>query len=461
MNYKSILSILLQVMIVSCTTQPEEITLMTKGVKIHAHAAHTRTSFDGNRSTWSSGDRLKVAIGATNEDLLIEEFTLYDAEAGVFENTQLTLNQNLNYNVYALYSAQGVSPTTSTKSATVQIGASSQTQNGTSTSHIAPLDPLFGKAEGVRANAIGMQMNHSAVVLRINVKNDTSSTISGIKSVQIMAPAGVSLSGERIIDLTAEPREAISGDSGTNSLTIDINSSGSISNGSTFTVWAAAAPFALEAGSTLKFVVTTTDDKVLEHSKSFAEAMAFEAGSIMQTTITPTPQAEQIVLKWGYLEGYTQPVGIPECETDNLSDISSNSDVNKNGVLSETYPISHWQIRIDGDVKHAYVSKLNCIRFRDITDEQTANIYFPAIDGYRLSKVVADIRTAKSNKLCVGIRPEIASLNDKNTQNESTTYELTTSSVGEQYSLYIYSTDSGKLSYDLTGIELTYTLEKQ
>lgn len=459
MNYKSFISILLLTLVMSCTTQHDEVTSLVKGVKIRAYTSDTRTTFDGERSMWSEGDQLQVAIGTADNNLQIAEFSLQDAQDGEFENEELSLRQNILYNAYALYSVQGVSPTTSTKSATIIIGASSQTQNGTSTSHIAPLDPLFGKAEGVRANAIGMLMYHSAVVLRLNIKNQTSGTISGIRSVKVVAPAEVSLSGERTIDFTAEPHEAISGEGGSNTLTINVNSSGSISNGSTFTVWGAAAPFVMEAGSTLKFVVTTTDDKVLEYSKSFAEVMAFEAGSIMQTTITPTPQAEQIVLNWGCLGDNTYPAGMPTCTLDDLNDKSSDSAVNKNGICSGTYPISHWQIRIDGDVKHAYVSKLKCIRFRDITNEQTAKIYFPAIDGYRLTKVVANIRTAKSNDLRVGIRPEIASLNDKTTQNESTTYKLTTSSVGEQYSLYIYSTDSGKLSYDLTSIELTYSLE--
>ena len=76
------------------------------------------------------------------------------------------------------------------------------------------------------------------------------------------------------------------------------------------TIWAATAPFTMAENSVMHFTLTTADDKVLEYKKEFAASTDFEAGVIMSTTIAPEPRPEQIVIQWGYLDGYTAPVGM-------------------------------------------------------------------------------------------------------------------------------------------------------
>ena len=439
--------------LISCNNDKEN--SLTRGVTIKALTTHTRTSFDGVSSTWDADDKLQVTIGAAGESLSVHEFTNSDPTNGLFANADLTLDNTKTYDLYVLYSAHGDAPSTD-GSATVAIGAQTQEQEGTTATHIAALDPLYGSAAGVQSNNIAVGMNHSATVLRITIENTTGAEIEGIKSLTITTPDNTALHGQGTIDF-ATGTIAMSGDDA-NSITVNIQNSGSVAasgDGSSFTVWAAAAPFTMAEGSSMHFTLTTADDKVLEYEKLFEAETSFSAGVIMSTTIAPAPRPEQIVIQWGYLDGYTAPVGMPSCETD------VDNMVNEIGITNGSYPTEHGNITIDSAVKFAYVSLSNIIRFKDVTATDNAYICLPVIPDYKLTQVITSIPSnlvGKRANLRIAIDPA-ASTSAKNTNVQNATFNLTDTSSDQQYKIRIYSTNTTKTSYDLTGIQLTYVLE--
>ena len=444
------------VALISCNNNQEY--NLTKGVTIKAITSHTRTSFDGSISTWDTNDKLQVAIGTTGEALALHEFTNSDPANGLFTNADLTLNNTLTYDLFALYSAHGELPDTDSRSATVAVGAAVQEQMGTSTTHIAALDPLFGSVTGAQSNNFAVNMKHTASVLRITIKNTTGAEISGIKSLEITTPEGVQLHGTGVIDFATN--KVVMGNDGSNSITVNIQDSGSITAEGEFTVWIATAPFTMTENSAMLFTLTTTDDKVLEYKKEFATSTEFEAGVIMSTTITPEPRPEQIVIKWGYLDGYTAPVGMPSCTSDILTESSSKSEVNKLNVTSGSYPTKYGDIEIDSNVKYAYVTSIKCIRFRDLTSEKSADIKLPIIDGYKLTQVIFNVTSSQASgqrdNINVSVHPsELTAEIPKG----STIFNIEDSNSTQQYGIHISNTMDTKTPCDITGIQLTYILE--
>lgn len=454
---KKYLSILMLVALIACNSNQEY--NFTKGVTIKASTSQTRTSFDGSISAWDANDKLQVTIGATGEAPSLHEFTNSDPSNGLFTNADLTLDNTLTYDIFALYSTQGELPDVTNRNAAVAIGAAVQEQTGASAAHIAALDPLYGSTAGAQSNNIAVNMKHSATVLRITIKNTTGAEIAGVKSLKISAADDIQLHGTGTIDFAAN--EVTMGSDGSNAITINIQDSGVIAADGEFTIWAAAAPFTMAENSAMHFTMTTTDDKVLEHKKVFAASTDFEAGVIMSTTIAPEPRPEQIVIQWGYLDGYTAPVGMPSCETDIFSESSSNSTVNQIGITSGSYPTEYGHITIESAVKYAYVSRSGFIRFRDITSTDNAYINLPIIPGYKLTQVISripDNLVDKRTTLRIAIDPA-ASTTAKTTGTQNATFNLVGTSSDQQYKIRIYSTNETLTSYDLTGIQLTYVLE--
>ena len=455
---KRYLSFLMLIALISCNNDKEN--SLTRGVTIKALTTHTRTSFDGVSSTWDADDKLQVTIGAAGESLSVHEFTNSDPTNGLFANADLTLDNTKTYDLYVLYSAHGDAPSTD-GSATVAIGAQTQEQEGTTATHIAALDPLYGSATGVQSNNIAVGMNHSATVLRITIENTTGAEIEGITSLTITTPDNTALHGQGTIDF-ATGTIAMSGDDA-NSITVNIQNSGSVAasgDGSSFTVWAAAAPFTMAEGSSMHFTLTTADDKVLEYKKLFETETSFNAGVIMSTTIAPAPRPEQIVIQWGYLDGYTAPEGMPSCTSDSLNEPSSKSPVNKLNVTSGSYPTEYGDIVIDSDMKYAYVTSIKCIRFRDVTSDKSADIKLPIIEGYKLTQVIFNVTDNHSDNSREGIKVSIIPSDlTETTPRGTTTFDLEDTISTQQYSIHISSSTNVKTPCDITGIQLTYVLE--
>ena len=449
---KKYLSILMLVALIACNSNQEY--NFTKGVTIKASTSQTRTSFDGSISAWDTNDKLQVAIGATGETPSLHEFTNSDPSNGLFTNADLTLDNTLTYDIFALYSTQGKLPDVTNRNAAVAIGAAVQEQTGASAAHIAALDPLYGSTTGAQSNNIAVNMKHSATVLRITIKNTTGAEIAGVKSLKISAADDIQLHGTGTIDFAANG--VTMGSDGSNAITINIQNSGPIAADGEFTVWAAAAPFTMAENSAMHFTLTTSDDKVLEYKKEFATSTDFEAGVIMSTTIAPEPRPEQIVIRWGYLDGYTAPVGMPSCE----SDIAAENTVNKIGVTNGSYPTEYGNITIDSDVKYAYVIASKCIRFRDLTNEKSANIKLPIIDEYKLTQVATTVGSGhnegKRSNISIKIMPSEL---DAETPSGTDIFNLENTYSSQQYTIVISNSMSSLTSCDITGIQLTYVLE--
>lgn len=438
------------VALIACNSNQEY--NFTKGVTIKASTSQTRTSFDGSISAWDANDKLQVAIGATGEAPSLHEFTNSDPSNGLFTNADLTLDNTLTYDIFALYSTQGKLPDVTNRNAAVAIGAAVQEQMGASAAHIAALDPLYGSTSGAQSNNIAVNMKHSATVLRITIKNTTGAEIAGVKSLKISVDDDIQLHGTGTIDFA--DNEVTMGSDGSNAITINIQNSGVIAADGEFTIWAAAAPFTMAENSAMHFTLTTSDDKVLEYKKEFAASTDFEAGVIMSTTIAPEPRPEQIVIRWGYLDGYTAPVGMPSCETDvdNL--------VNEIGITSGSYPTKYGNIEIDSDVKYAYVTSIKCIRFRDLTSAKSAEIRLPIITDYKLAQVIFNVTASQASgqrdNINISVIPsELTAEIPKG----STTFNIVNSNSSQQYTIHISNTMDTKTPCDITGIQLTYILE--
>lgn len=458
MRVRSFGLLFLLALMTSCAEVSDDIQMPIKGVTINATTHSTRTTFDGESTIWSEDDKLQVAIGADSETPRVEEFVYDSSLANTFVNDQIVLTPNTLYNAYALYYAQDVLPEESDMTATVMVGAATQQQTAESSSHIAPLDPLFGKAEGVSYDNIGVEMMHTAVVLKIDIANTTDETIAGIRSLTISAPEGICLSGNRKIDFATLSTSALDDSSGSNIVTVNVESSGAIAAGETFTVWAATAPFAIEDAE-LNFALTTTDDKTLLYTKTFDGECIFRPGYIMETTIAPTLLAESLTLRWGYLDGYVEP-NWP----------NDDKQANSSGVQDSRteFTLDGYHLVVVSDCTFEYRSTTSCIRFDGISLDDNVHIHLPMIPNYKLSHVSSHIRYNSSAPRPVSIG--IVSSDDtsfekisKKTNSATNDYDLTGMTSSEyQYSICIeYSANNSSTTLlDLTGIELTYVLDK-
>ena len=458
MRKRQFLALVLCALTVACEKDSMNTQNLIKGVSIKAETDLTRTTFDGEHSLWCEGDKLQVAIGVADREFSLAEFTCQTAEENYFFNETLTLDPDLTYNVYALHSKQNIQPNANSKTATVKVGSPTQQQVGASASHIALYDPLYGKMEGALYNNINVAMNHTAVALQINIENTLDEAISGIESLHIVAPSGVNLSGSRSIDFRQFTTSAVAGSNDSNELAINISSSGAIAKNETFTVWAAATPFTMEAGSTLNFRVTTTDDKVLVFSKTFTSQTKFSAGSIMQTTIAPVPSVQQITLQWGYLDRYTRPEGMPETTAGEISRVRN--------TIKQFY-VGGYPITIDTECKFAYIPASGCIRFSEVSKDNVVYIDLPKISNYKLVGVKTHI-TQNSATAGRPIKVDIISADDANfqidemnTSRVTNSYDLSEKTSSQyQYSIYIYGTNTTGYNFDLTGIDLIYVLDR-
>ena len=113
-----------------------------KGLTITAlHDASSRTTFDGEKSKWSDGDKMNVLISASDDSSIgPNEFEITDAENAKFSNSDVVTNAGETYKFYAVYPVCDIS---ADKCATIHVGAAAQEQVGMSANHIAALDPLY------------------------------------------------------------------------------------------------------------------------------------------------------------------------------------------------------------------------------------------------------------------------------------------------------------------------------
>ena len=207
-------------------------------------------------------------------------FTCQDGQAGTFSNSTIELNPESQYDFYAVYPTSA-EVDAANLSAQITIGAATQTQDGDLPAHIAQLDPLTGCIKDTLPNSVSIPMHHNAAVMAINVVNNLTTTF-GIKSLNIIADDGIKLCGTYDIDIASG--ESSNPTNASNTITVNVENSNAISQDGTFKIYAAIAPCTLPENSTLKFVITDTNNIQYEFTKTFAAEFGIAAGDLLSTS---------------------------------------------------------------------------------------------------------------------------------------------------------------------------------
>lgn len=453
-SLKSIYAIVLTALFfIGCSKDDISPENINRGVSLRAVNSQTRTStaLDGEgalQSSWSAGDVMKVAIagdGYSNSG----DFTLSDAINSVFTNTDLALDATKQYSFYGVYPAVDIDSSLETHSyVNVTIGAAEQAQQGSNVAHLAALDPLVGaSSEASEPSAATIAMHHTACVLKLNVRNSTGSEIAGIKSVSITAPSGTYLAGEYKVDLKDSNASFILNEGATSTVSVTVESSGAVANGSEFTVWAAVAPFTIGSGVPLKFTVTTAADKVYQIEKSLASNTTFASGSVMATTLELMPETQTISIDFTDTENY--PSGFPTSEP--------------NGVNAGTYTIDGQTLHITSTYKFYYkaTNNIGLLFLKNNSATVTNKISIPQISGMKPTKLIVTRSNSGGGDIPLNIvysdGGEDISVAGETITATKKTINLSSTDSSTQYYLK-FSTTSSQSSFILSNLEITYSL---
>lgn len=285
-----------------------------KGLTIKASDSPTvRTSFDETKTQWSNDDMLNVHIsGGDYKTPQSKIFTLSNSEQAEFTNPDVELSTGTEYNFHAIYPSSAAIDS-STKSVSLNIGAATQTQGGTSpTAHIAVLDPLYGHCTAT-PEAVSIPMKHTAALFKLNIQNATENEIT-VKSVKMTAPTGVAIAGTHTVNLEtgAITPSATNGET-SRTIVLTLNSPATIAQNGNFTAWIAAAPFVIAKGGSLLFTVTDSENNQYDIIKSFADGHTFASGKIASTTLeinaenkVTTGQEKEVTLDFTVNGNYTK-----------------------------------------------------------------------------------------------------------------------------------------------------------
>lgn len=405
------------------------------------HADMTRTQFDGAATAWTEGDAMRVFID-DGSGTKVYRFEVTDPERGIFRNDEITLDSNTEYEFHAVWTATDTYDSADTPNAVaLDIGAAEQTQNGTSPSHVAALDPLTGSAVGRPADT-SIPMKHSATLLRLTIRNSTDNNLAGIASVKVTAPYATVIAGRHLFDIESGTAEAVA-NATANSIMLSVNDSGEIAADGEFTAWAAAAPFNIKAGDKLTFTVTSSDGRVFEIEKSFTDDKSFSAGKIMATTIelSAATAAEEIRSDVDLSDPSTYPEDFPTNTAD--------------AVTSGTYIFGGRAFTLECKNGYFFSKSNNALTFKQIIDGAT--IAIPVIQGYAPSKIT--ITNAKTSAyIKIAVETDDQSLDEKRTQAETTKFELSDTADNVQYYIKIFGTNNNaSLNYSMSKLTIEYS----
>lgn len=432
----------------SCSKDVSHTTNLQKGITLNTTMGNnaSRTVFNGSETLWADGDQMTVFISGNNYSTpSAHQFTIDTNDNNRFKNNTAEVDYTARYNFYAVYPHTAEIGENTT--ATIAIGAASQSQQGGAPSHIAALDPLTGYATEVLPIEVTIPMNHNAAVLAINITNNSEVEIAGIKSLQITTPDGVALCGSFDIDLATGDITAI-GDV-CNTTIININDSGVVENAASFKVYAAIAPIIIEAGKSLEFIVTTTDDVQHTFSKTFVEERVISAADLLTTTLTINKAEElpaEIIYEFDFTDYSTYPDGIE----------------NASGEKAY-YTFGDKQIGLENAGGYAKGGTDKFLRFKAVSKTNSAKIYPPQLNGYNISQISITSSTG-SNQFIASLYKEDVALemsaleNPTTTKNLSkngtTTMELVTPVVVDY--INIYSSNSTGQNYNCKNITIKY-----
>ena len=426
-------------MCVACKKDSTE--YLQKGLKIEAKQISTRTSFNGSKTFWMTGDEMKVLVGENDAaPTAAYKFICDSGDAGSFRNEDILLNPETAYDFYAVY-PYSAETEFNNFSTSIKIGAATQTQDGSNPNHIAALDPLTGYAKGLYCDNVSIPMTHNAAVLVINVANGLGRDVAGIKSLKIKADNGIALCGTYDIDIVDNKLSNPTNTS--NSIMVNVANSGSIANDGEFKIYAAIAPCELPSNGMLKFTVTDVDNTSYEITKVFPTGRTIEACDLLSTTLD-LAQTETIT----YNADFTSvPDGFPKTATTQTK--------------AKYYTFNGMDIGFYNKAGYEYNASNKYISFSSVgpEDEAAAKIYIPQISGYKLAslKVLGD--AAQKHKLSlingsttIKLKGVDGAVDDKKLTKD-TYIELITPSKVEYIKIFAASST---LNYKCEGLILTY-----
>ncbi len=341
---------------------------LQRGLTIEATQVSTRTSFNGDKTSWITGDEMKVMVGEDDAaPNATYNFTCENGTTGRFSNGEIVLNPEVAYDFYAVHPASAATESNSIV-AKIAIGAETQTQNGTDTNHIAALDPLTGYAKGLYPDKVSIPMSHNAAVLVVNIVNDLGQELAGIQSLTIAADNGIALCGNYEIDIVNH--ELSNATDTSSSVTVKVTDSGSISRNGEFKVYAAIAPCTLPNNAILKFTVTDTNNTSYELTKVFPAGRTIVASDLLFTTVS-LAEAEAIT----YNADFTiEQGGIPTSLT----------------KTENTYIYNGKEIGFYNANGYKYDTTNKYLLFQSVgkSNDLSAKIYIPQIEGFYLLSLI-------------------------------------------------------------------------
>lgn len=453
-----IIAIISTICFIGCEKDVTEHNNLQKGLTIQASTttsteSATRTTFDGNVTKWVTGDKMAIMFGESNSaPTSTYTFTCQDGQAGTFSNSTIKLKPESRYDFYAVY------PTTAEEDATnfptqITIGAATQTQDGDSPAHIAQLDPLTGCVKNTLPNSVCIPMHHNAAVMAINVVNNLPATL-GIKSLDIIADDGIKLCGTYDIDIVSGELSNVSNAS--NKITVNVENSDAIPQDGTFKIYAAIAPCTLPENSTLKFVVTDTNNIQYEFTRTFAAGFGIVAGDLLSTSSFNLADAKTMIT---YSADFAS-----------VPDEFPRTNLQKEKMF---YLFNGKWIGFESNKGYQYDDMSSCIKFSSNGkgDDKVAGIYIPQIEGYKLSSLkMSNIATQNNFKFSlihqetnedIVVKEEIINMNGENgptqskyiVNNNDASLELPTDIT--YIKVFATKTSTAKI-YKCKGLSLTY-----
>lgn len=445
-----IIAIASTICFIGCEKDITEHKNLQKGLTIQASTttsteSASRTTFDGNETKWVTEDEMTIMVGESNTTpTSAYTFTCLDDQAGKFSNSTIELIPESQYDFYAVYPTSAKADATKL-SAQITIGAATQTQDGDSPAHIAQLDPLTGCVKNILPNSVSIPMHHNAAVMAINVVNNLTTTF-GIKSLDIIADDGITLCGTYDIDIASGELSNVSNAS--NKITVNVENSDAISQDGTFKIYAAIAPCTLPENSTLKFVITDTNNIQYEFTKTFAAEFNIAAGDLLYTSFNLT-DAETITYSADFA---SVPAEFPT---------SATAQTETTYYTFNGYDIGFYNAK--GYAHSSGVDDEEYIIFYSVgkTDATSAKIYIPKITGYKLSSLIVYGDAKQKHRLSVingSTTVELKGSLSNNVTNKLLTKdtEISLAEPSDVTYLKIYAASS-TLDYKCEGISLKYT----
>lgn len=266
--------------------------------ELTASIEETRTSIDGSwKTTWDNNDAMVVYYTRNNTDYPYGYSNFKYVGNSKFEGT-LYRGEKVSapYNWFAVY------PTTVTeayRSSSVKPTINhpaTQTMTGTSNSHIAANDPVYGYVLGKQTNA-EFKMKHISTVLDFNIKNGAESSIK-VTKIEFTAPDNIvgnfTAQDINLVGATESINPNWTADTGAGkTVTLTVNDGETIAAGDTANFYAAIHPSSGVGNYTIK-VTATMGGKTVVSTKTITTSndnkLTFTAGTKKTVNFTFAPK---------------------------------------------------------------------------------------------------------------------------------------------------------------------------